>query len=63
MLRLLLNDDFLLILGMPTLHVPILKQPIVDALIYPFLQLSKDAQTHWLIDCTLGEGFLLFNFF
>lgn len=37
-------------------HIPILAQPIVDALIEPFARLSPDEGTHWLVDCTLGGG-------
>ena len=41
---------------MSTLHVPILVEPILKALIEPFLMLPKEAEPHWLIDCTLGGG-------
>lgn len=45
------------------IHVPILVQPIVKALLDPFIrlsELSKDSKgpspSHWLVDCTLGGG-------
>lgn len=41
---------------MTTVHIPILLQPIVDALIEPFFQLPEDAPPHWIVDCTLGGG-------
>lgn len=37
-----------------SVHVPILVQPIVDALIGPFLELPADAPPHYFVDCTLG---------
>ena len=36
-----------------TVHVPILVQPIVDALVEPF---RKIQEPHMLVDCTLGGG-------
>jgi 16S rRNA (cytosine1402-N4)-methyltransferase len=39
-----------------TIHVPILLQPIVEALIEPFKALSEDALPHAVVDCTLGGG-------
>jgi 16S rRNA (cytosine1402-N4)-methyltransferase len=39
-----------------TVHVPILVEPIIQALIEPFLHLPADAETHWIVDCTLGGG-------
>jgi len=39
-----------------SVHVPILVRPIVDALIEPFRKLPQEAETHWLVDCTLGGG-------
>ena len=39
-----------------TLHVPILVQPITDALLEPFLALPEDAPAHSIVDCTLGGG-------
>ena len=39
-----------------SLHIPILAEPIVEALTEPFLKLSVDAPSHWLVDCTLGGG-------
>lgn len=40
----------------PTVHVPILLRPIVDALIEPFRALPAEAPPHWIVDCTLGGG-------
>lgn len=37
----------------PTIHLPVLLGPIVDALIEPF---AKRAEPAWLVDCTLGGG-------
>ncbi|MCM2324715.1 MAG: 16S rRNA (cytosine(1402)-N(4))-methyltransferase RsmH [Oligoflexia bacterium] len=39
-----------------TVHVPILVEPIVRALIEPFEALTDDAPAHWLVDFTLGGG-------
>ncbi len=39
-----------------TCHFPVLVEPIVEALIEPFLQLPLSAESHWLVDCTLGGG-------
>ncbi len=39
-----------------TVHIPILVQPIVTALIEPFLALPEDASAHAIVDCTLGGG-------
>lgn len=41
---------------MTTVHVPILVQPIVEALIEPFRSLPQDAPPHCLVDFTLGGG-------
>lgn len=41
---------------MNTVHIPILLQPIVDALIEPFFSLPDSAPPHWIMDCTLGGG-------
>jgi 16S rRNA (cytosine1402-N4)-methyltransferase len=41
---------------MTTIHVPILLQPIVDALVEPLRALPADAPAHWIVDCTLGGG-------
>ncbi|MGZ3687991.1 MAG: 16S rRNA (cytosine(1402)-N(4))-methyltransferase, partial [Bdellovibrionota bacterium] len=38
------------------MHIPILVQPIVDALTEPFRRLPPEAPPHWLVDCTLGGG-------
>lgn len=39
-----------------TVHIPILVEPIVDALIAPLRELPAGAPAHWLVDCTLGGG-------
>jgi 16S rRNA (cytosine1402-N4)-methyltransferase len=39
-----------------TVHIPILVEPIVSALIEPFKKLPADAPPHWIVDCTLGGG-------
>ena len=39
-----------------TVHVPILLDPIVNALIEPLRKLPADAPSHWIVDCTLGGG-------
>jgi 16S rRNA (cytosine1402-N4)-methyltransferase len=39
-----------------SVHVPILLDPIVQALTEPFLRLSESAEPHWIVDCTLGGG-------
>jgi 16S rRNA (cytosine1402-N4)-methyltransferase len=39
-----------------TVHIPILVEPIVQALIEPFKKLPDDAPPHWIVDCTLGGG-------
>lgn len=39
-----------------TLHIPILVNPILDALLDPFTLLSNEAGPHWVVDCTLGGG-------
>ena len=39
-----------------TVHVPILLQTIVDALVEPFEKLPEEAAPHWLVDCTFGGG-------
>lgn len=39
-----------------TVHVPILLEPIADALCSPLLALPKDAPPHWIVDCTFGGG-------
>jgi 16S rRNA (cytosine1402-N4)-methyltransferase len=36
-----------------TVHIPILKDPIVDALVEPFLHRAEPA---WILDCTFGGG-------
>lgn len=41
---------------MCSLHVPVLVDPIVSSLIEPFLQLPKDSEPFYLLDCTLGGG-------
>jgi 16S rRNA (cytosine1402-N4)-methyltransferase len=41
---------------MATVHIPILAEPIIQALIEPFLKLPPDAPPHWIMDCTLGGG-------
>lgn len=41
---------------MATVHIPILVEPIVEALVEPFLRLPPHTETHWLVDCTLGGG-------
>src|SRR3954469_2754186 len=40
---------------MPPVHVPILVEPIVSALIEPFVDRARP-EPAWLIDCTLGGG-------
>jgi 16S rRNA (cytosine1402-N4)-methyltransferase len=39
-----------------TVHVSILLQPIVEALVEPFRKLPADAEPHWIVDCTFGGG-------
>src|SRR6185437_6451647 len=39
-----------------TTHVPILLQPITEALIEPFRALPEGAPPHAIVDCTLGGG-------
>ena len=39
-----------------TVHIPILVEPIVQALVEPLLKLPDSAPPHWIIDCTLGGG-------
>ncbi|MEK6706866.1 MAG: 16S rRNA (cytosine(1402)-N(4))-methyltransferase RsmH [Bdellovibrionota bacterium] len=39
-----------------TMHVPILVEPIRDALLKPLLDLPLNAPTHYIVDCTLGGG-------
>ena len=39
-----------------TVHIPILVEPIVTALTEPFLNLSPEAEPHYVVDCTLGGG-------
>jgi 16S rRNA (cytosine1402-N4)-methyltransferase len=39
-----------------TVHIPILVEPILSALLEPLRQLPLDAPPHWLVDCTLGGG-------
>ncbi|MCM2277641.1 MAG: 16S rRNA (cytosine(1402)-N(4))-methyltransferase RsmH [Oligoflexia bacterium] len=39
-----------------TVHVPILVEPIVRALVEPYQLLPEDAPVHWLVDFTLGGG-------
>jgi 16S rRNA (cytosine1402-N4)-methyltransferase len=38
------------------LHIPILVEPIVSALLEPFRKLAPDAPPHWIVDCTFGGG-------
>jgi 16S rRNA (cytosine1402-N4)-methyltransferase len=38
---------------MTSVHIPILKSPIVEALIEPILSLAKPS---WILDCTFGGG-------
>jgi 16S rRNA (cytosine1402-N4)-methyltransferase len=40
----------------PTVHVPILVEPILSALLEPLRALPAGAPAHWLVDCTLGGG-------
>jgi 16S rRNA (cytosine1402-N4)-methyltransferase len=39
-----------------TVHVPILLEPIVEALVEPIRELPEDAPEHTIVDCTLGGG-------
>ncbi|OFZ21889.1 MAG: 16S rRNA (cytosine(1402)-N(4))-methyltransferase [Bdellovibrionales bacterium GWB1_55_8] len=39
-----------------TVHIPILVEPIIDALLAPLRALSEEADPQWLVDCTLGGG-------
>jgi 16S rRNA (cytosine1402-N4)-methyltransferase len=41
-----------------TVHIPILVEPIVKALVEPLLQITHHAygETYWIVDCTLGGG-------
>jgi 16S rRNA (cytosine1402-N4)-methyltransferase len=39
-----------------SVHIPILLDPIVQALLEPFRALSAESPTHALVDCTLGGG-------
>lgn len=39
-----------------SVHIPILVEPIVEAVLEPFRALSPDAPPHWIVDCTLGGG-------
>lgn len=39
-----------------TVHIPILVEPILEALLEPFRALPADAPPHVLVDCTLGGG-------
>jgi 16S rRNA (cytosine1402-N4)-methyltransferase len=39
-----------------TVHVPILVEPILSALLEPFRELPADAEPQWMVDCTLGGG-------
>jgi 16S rRNA (cytosine1402-N4)-methyltransferase len=39
-----------------TAHVPILVEPIVQALIEPFLKVSPEESPAWIVDFTLGGG-------
>jgi 16S rRNA (cytosine1402-N4)-methyltransferase len=39
-----------------TVHIPILVESIVDALIEPLLSLPPDSPPNWIVDCTLGGG-------
>lgn len=39
-----------------TVHVPILVEPIVKGLTEPLAKLGPDAESQWLVDCTLGGG-------
>lgn len=41
---------------MTTVHVPILVKPIVSALLEPLLKLPAEAESYWIVDCTLGGG-------
>lgn len=41
---------------MSTVHVPILVEPILEALLAPFRALPEDAPPHYYVDCTLGGG-------
>ncbi len=41
---------------MSTVHVPILVEPILKALLEPFLNLPLNEGPHWIVDCTLGGG-------
>lgn len=41
---------------MTTVHVPILVQPIVEALVEPFRLLDPGAPAHAIVDCTFGGG-------
>src|SRR6478609_3377662 len=41
---------------MTTVHIPILVEPIVEALLEPFQNLDSSAPAHWIVDCTLGGG-------
>jgi 16S rRNA (cytosine1402-N4)-methyltransferase len=39
-----------------TVHIPILVEPILNALLEPFRALPEDAPSHYYVDCTLGGG-------
>lgn len=39
-----------------TVHIPILVEPIVEALIEPFKNLPAGGEPHWIVDCTFGGG-------
>ncbi len=39
-----------------TIHVPILLDPIVEALIEPLRKLPEGSEPRWIVDCTLGGG-------
>ena len=41
---------------MMTVHIPILVEPILQALLEPFLRLSSETLPHWMVDLTLGGG-------
>jgi len=50
------NPTKTIIYMISTVHVPIMVEPILDALIAPFRQLPESAPPHYIVDCTLGGG-------
>lgn len=40
----------------PSKHIPILLDPIVDAVVSVFLNAKADGQLKWFVDCTFGGG-------